>query len=128
MDELIEQGLKLIEQFGAIAVLFMWLVWLIRQNEALKNDHKAQVVALKLEQEKEIARLRQERDKSNQDYIDLLTEIKVNRPVRELRYDGDDRPTRPLRSGLTDQERQRLIEAQDEEIRRRGDISGFGTD
>lgn len=114
MDALVEQGLKLIEQFGAISVLFMWLVWLIRQNDALKKEHQA-----------EVTRIRQERDKSVQDYIDLLTEIKVNRPVREIRYDDDDRPTKRLSSGTID--RERLREAQEEESRRRGDISGFGT-
>src|ERR1051325_9116243 len=117
MDELVTQGLKLIEQFGALAVMFMWLVWLIRALDTQKKEYQA-----------EVQRIRQERDKSVQDYIDLLTEIKVNRPVRELRYDGDDRPTRPLRNMLTDQERQRLIDASAEEDARRGNVSGFGTD
>lgn len=110
MDELVSQGLTLIEQFGAIAVLFMWLVWLIRANAALKIEHQADLV-----------RVRNERDKAYQDYIDLLTEIKVNRPTREVRYE-EDRPTRPLRSSLTPEERQRLIDAQE-----RMD-TGFGAD
>lgn len=114
MDELVNQGLTLIEQFGAIAVLFMWLVWLIRHNNALKLEHQA-----------EIMRLRQERDKANQDYIDLLTEIKVNRPVREIRFEDDERPTKRFPGGI---DRDRLREAQEEEARRRGQDGGYGTD
>lgn len=114
MDELVTQGLKLIEQFGALAVLFMWLVYLIRQNDGLKKDHQA-----------ELTRLRSERDKAYQDYIDLLTEIKVNRPVRELRYDDDERPTKRLAGNSID--RERLREAQ-EEVERRREAGGFGTD
>lgn len=106
MDELVTQGLKLIEQFGALAVLFMWLVWLIRALDALKKEHQAELI-----------RLRAERDKAYQDYIDLLTEIKVNRPIREIRYDDDDRPTKRLAGGSID--RERLRDAQEEEIRRR---------
>jgi len=104
MDELVTQGLTLIEKFGAVAVLFMWLVWLIRFIDTIKKEHAAAIAALKSEQAAEINRLRAERDKSNDNYTDLLTEIKVNRPIRELRYEDDERPTKRL--GI-DQERLR---------------------
>lgn len=89
-----EEGriLEIITSFGVTGVLLLWLWDVRRQLDAARKDLESRT----------------------QDYIDLLTEIKLSRPVRELRLESDDKPTRPLRSGLSDDDRSRLLAAREE--------------